>query len=140
MIQSNMLPVYTHQTESLSIISSILYTLYIFAYPWDLEQILSTIRIHNNSISSVCRKRPVYLNYSIVLFAASIAQQYHVSKYPTLKLFRHGQLMKREYRGQRSADALANYIKDMLKSTVNDVQDIDDLDNLDVSNCVLYLT
>ena len=68
------------------------------------------------------------------LFPASIAQQYHVSKYPTLKLFRHGSLMKREYRGQRSGDALANYIKDMLKSTVNEVEDIDDLDNLDVSN------
>jgi len=60
-----------------------------------------------------------------------IAQQYHVSKYPTLKLFRHGQLVKREYRGQRSAEALSKYVTDMLKSVVVDITDAEDLDNLD---------
>ena len=72
---------------------------------------------------------------SLILIAENIAEKYHVSKYPTLKLFRHGVLMKREYRGQRSADALSTYIKDMLKSTINSVTDIDDLDTLDVSDC-----
>ena len=56
-----------------------------------------------------------------------------MSKYPTLKLFRQGQLVKREYRGQRSADALSKYVIDMVKSTIVDVTDSDDLDNLDVS-------
>ena len=60
-----------------------------------------------------------------------------MSKYPTLKLFRHGQVVKREYRGQRSAEALSNYVKDMLKSTIIDVTDSDDLDNLDVSSWIL---
>ncbi|CAF3744124.1 unnamed protein product [Rotaria sp. Silwood1] len=35
----------------------------------------------------------------------AIATKYHVNKYPTLKLFRHGIMTKREYRGARQVDA-----------------------------------
>ncbi len=31
----------------------------------------------------------------------AIAVKYHVNKYPTLKLYRHGVMTKREYRGAR---------------------------------------
>lgn len=31
-------------------------------------------------------------------FAAGISARYHVNKYPTLKLFRNGELVKKEYR------------------------------------------
>lgn len=31
-------------------------------------------------------------------FLDKIAKYYHVNKYPTLKLFRHGELVKKEYR------------------------------------------
>lgn len=60
-----------------------------------------------------------------------IASQYHVSKYPTLKLFRHGSLIKREYRGQRSADAFTSYIRDQLRVPVQVVEQLEDLDNLE---------
>ena len=58
---------------------------------------------------------------------------YQVSKYPTLKLFRFGQVMKKEYRGQRSVDAFFNFVRDQLENPVNIVQNLDDLDVLDVS-------
>ncbi|KAH7702252.1 Thioredoxin family protein, partial [Aphelenchoides avenae] len=49
----------------------------------------------------------------------AIAQKYHVSKYPTLKIFRNGEMLKKEYRGQRSEDALAEFITKQLASTVH---------------------
>ena len=70
----------------------------------------------------------------LLYFAASIAAQYHVTKYPTLKLFRFGTVAKREYRGQRSVDAILNYIREQVKSTIQEVKNLEDLDTLDVSN------
>lgn len=35
----------------------------------------------------------------------TIASKYHITKYPTLKIIRNGEVTKKEYRGQRSADA-----------------------------------
>lgn len=46
---------------------------------------------------------------------SDIAQRYRISKYPTLKLFRNGMMMKREYRGQRSVTAIADYIRQQKK-------------------------
>ncbi|KAK7881070.1 hypothetical protein WMY93_032320 [Mugilogobius chulae] len=42
---------------------------------------------------------------------SDIAQRYRITKYPTLKLFRNGMMMKREYRGQRSVTAIADFIR-----------------------------
>lgn len=57
----------------------------------------------------------------------SISTQYQISKYPTLKLFRDGQVMKKEYRGQRSAESLATYIKEQLRENVDVKESSDDL-------------
>jgi len=57
----------------------------------------------------------------------AISNQYQISKYPTLKLFRDGQMMKKEYRGQRSAESLATYIKDQLKENVKVVESLEEL-------------
>lgn len=65
--------------------------------------------------------------------AAGIAQRFHVSKYPTLKLVRYGELVKKEYRGQRSVDAISDFIRDQLKNAVVTVNNLDEFDNLDVS-------
>lgn len=61
----------------------------------------------------------------------TIASQYRISKYPTLKLFRNGQMVKKEYRGQRSADALASFIREELKDPVVEHNILDKLDELD---------
>lgn len=62
---------------------------------------------------------------------AGIAVQYHVSKYPTLKMFRYGSSAKREYRGQRSTDAIANFIREQLKSPIASITNLDELGGLD---------
>jgi len=83
--------------------------------------------------------------------SADLAHRYHVSKYPTLKLFRFGQPTKSEYRGQRSVSSIASYVEDQLRDPLNTVDDVTDLDNLDVSspavrrlvstlNCAEYLS
>ena len=72
----------------------------------------------------------IYHAFSI---AADIASRYHVSKYPTLKLFRFGQLVKREYRGQRSVEALSNFVKEQLKNPISAIATTDALHQLDVS-------
>jgi len=57
----------------------------------------------------------------------AVSNQYQISKYPTLKLFRDGQMMKKEYRGQRSAESLASYIQDQLKENVKVVDSLEEL-------------
>ncbi|CAH2267638.1 jg16929 [Pararge aegeria aegeria] len=49
---------------------------------------------------------------------AAIATRFHISKYPTLKLFRNGSPAKKEYRGQRSVEAFAEFIKKQLTDSV----------------------
>ena len=61
-----------------------------------------------------------------------IALQNSVSKYPTLKLFRYGKALRKEYRGQRSVDAFSQFIKQHMKPSVVDVNKPEDL-KIDVS-------
>ncbi|CAJ0962712.1 unnamed protein product, partial [Mesorhabditis belari] len=56
-----------------------------------------------------------------------LAQRYSVNKYPTLKLFRKGELVKKEYRSQRSAEALTAFIQKQLDSGVQTVATVDEL-------------
>ncbi|XP_026742447.1 endoplasmic reticulum resident protein 44 isoform X1 [Trichoplusia ni] len=48
----------------------------------------------------------------------AIATRFHITKYPTLKMFRNGMPAKKEYRGQRSAEAFAEFIKKQLTDPV----------------------
>lgn len=50
-----------------------------------------------------------------------IALDNMISKYPTMKLFRNGKPLRKEYRGQRSVDAFSNFIKEHLKPSVTDI-------------------
>lgn len=51
-----------------------------------------------------------------------LAVQNHVNKYPTLKLFRYGTAVKKEYRGARSSEAFLAYIKEQLESPIKTVK------------------
>ena len=73
-----------------------------------------------------------------LLFLGGIATTYHISKYPTLKLFRNGQVVKKEYRGQRSADALAEFIKSQLEDTIKQHSTLEELDELEVNKRFCY--
>lgn len=58
-----------------------------------------------------------------------MAQKYHINKYPTLKLFRAGQLAKREYRGSRSVEALQQFIEQQLEQKIHEFSTIDELNS-----------
>lgn len=62
---------------------------------------------------------------------SDIAQRYRITKYPTLKLFRNGMMMKREYRGQRSVTAIADFIRQQQVDPVKEMQSMEDLNALD---------
>jgi len=68
-----------------------------------------------------------------LLISDSLAGRFHVSKYPTLKLFLFGKLMRREYRGQRSADALAEYIRSQLNSPITEMNSQEEIYMIEVS-------
>lgn len=62
---------------------------------------------------------------------SEIAQRFHITKYPTLKIVRNGQTTKREYRGQRSADAFLEFVKKQLEDPIKEFHQVKDLDQLD---------
>jgi endoplasmic reticulum resident protein 44 len=66
------------------------------------------------------------------VIAVTIASQYRINKYPTLKLFRNGQMVKKEYRGQRSADSLANFIREELRDPVVEHNTLESMDGVEV--------
>ncbi|XP_037936814.1 endoplasmic reticulum resident protein 44 isoform X1 [Teleopsis dalmanni] len=61
----------------------------------------------------------------------SIASRFHITKYPTLKIIRNGQVSKREYRGQRSAEAFVEFVKKQLEDPILEFHQLKDLENLD---------
>ncbi|KAB7503072.1 Endoplasmic reticulum resident protein 44 [Armadillidium nasatum] len=61
----------------------------------------------------------------------SIASRFHITKYPTLKLLRNGQAAKREYRGQRSSEAIAEFITEQLRDPITKITSLDDLKKVD---------
>ena len=65
-----------------------------------------------------------------------LAARFHVSKYPTLKMFRFGSLVKREYRGQRSASALTSFVRKQLVVPLTRLNTPDDIYNIDVRHCI----
>ncbi|KAL3072825.1 hypothetical protein niasHS_017799 [Heterodera schachtii] len=115
----------------------------------DKENIESVLKQHDvvivNFYADWCRfsqnLKPVYLDASEklkengnVLFAmvdcdaqTELAQRFHISKFPTIKLFRFGELTKKEYRGQRSADAISDHVRRQLDSAVNIFNSTDEL-------------
>lgn len=51
----------------------------------------------------------------------------HDSRYPTIKVYRRGVVLKSEYRGQRSPNAIEAFIKELIASAVAPVQNDDEL-------------
>ncbi|PSN52235.1 Endoplasmic reticulum resident protein 44 [Blattella germanica] len=61
----------------------------------------------------------------------SIATRFHITKYPTLKVIRNGQPTKREYRGQRSAEAFLSFIQKQLADPIKEFKDLKELREID---------
>ena len=95
-----------------------------------------------DSLPSICKlSTQLLVNYYVfVLFSASISSQFHVNKYPTLKLIRYGELVKKEYRGQRSADAIRSFVAEQLKDPVIKLEHSDEINAVEVSVGLCYLS
>lgn len=57
-----------------------------------------------------------------MLKPAVIASQNQVNKYPTLKLYRHGVAVKKEYRGARAVEPFVQFIREQLASALKVVR------------------
>lgn len=67
----------------------------------------------------------------------SIASRFQISKYPTLKVIRNGQPAKREYRGQRSASAFVEFVKEQLKDPIKEFASLKELEQLDTRKRII---
>jgi len=72
----------------------------------------------------------VCLAYADCVQHGEICARYGVNKYPTMKFVRDGQMMKSEYRGQRSVEAISQHINDLMKDPVTQIHGQAELDNL----------
>uniref|UniRef100_A0A1L8DUR4 Putative endoplasmic reticulum resident protein erp44 n=1 Tax=Nyssomyia neivai TaxID=330878 RepID=A0A1L8DUR4_9DIPT len=61
----------------------------------------------------------------------SVATRFHITKYPTLKVIRNGQPLKREYRGQRSVEAFSEYVRKQMEDPILEFKTLKDLEHLD---------
>lgn len=66
------------------------------------------------------------------LFPGNLGTRFHITKYPTLKYVRNGVLAKREYRGQRTADAFVEFIREQTRDPVKEFTDLKEVNELDV--------
>ncbi|CAL1536327.1 unnamed protein product [Lymnaea stagnalis] len=60
-----------------------------------------------------------------------ISGKYRINKYPTLKLFRGGNIVKKEYRGQRSVEAMVQFAQEQAKDPVHEITNLESLLELD---------
>lgn len=58
------------------------------------------------------------------------AKRFKITKYPTLKISLNGDIIKREYRGQRSVAALVEFVRTQLKDPVKEISNVDELRRL----------
>ena len=68
---------------------------------------------------------------------ATLGTRFHISKYPTLKLLMNGKVMKREFRGQRSTEAIVQHVKDLLKDPIKHIQNFDEFNKIDETKASL---
>lgn len=62
---------------------------------------------------------------------SNLGTRFHITKYPTLKYVRNGQIAKREYRGQRSAESFVKFVEEQTTDPIIEFQSLEELQNLD---------
>lgn len=67
----------------------------------------------------------------------SVASRFQISKYPTLKIIRNGHPIKREYRGQRSAEAFVEFVKKQLEDPIKEFHNLKDIERLDAKKRII---
>lgn len=57
-----------------------------------------------------------------------LRERFGIGKFPTIKVFRKGHVLKSEYRGQRSEAAIVGYVQELVKNPLIDVSNDGDID------------
>jgi endoplasmic reticulum resident protein 44 len=60
-----------------------------------------------------------------------LSTRFHVSKYPTIKQVMNGKPLKKEYRGQRSVEAIVNHVKKIMEDPVQSLVTYDQFKKID---------
>nr|XP_023020776.1 endoplasmic reticulum resident protein 44 [Leptinotarsa decemlineata] len=68
---------------------------------------------------------------------SSVSTRFHISKYPTLKIVRNGQLGKREYRGARNVEAFSSFIKKQLEDPIKEFKELRELGELESNKRII---
>jgi len=61
----------------------------------------------------------------------ALGQRFHITKYPTIKYVQHGVVAKKEYRGQRSAEAFLDFVRQHVKDPIEELNSLDQVQNMD---------
>ena len=61
----------------------------------------------------------------------SLGQRFHITKYPTIKYVQHGVVAKKEYRGQRSAEAFLDFVRQQVKDPIEELNSENQVQNMD---------
>lgn len=61
---------------------------------------------------------------------ATIADKYFVNKYPTMKVFINGELATKEYRASRTVEALTEFVKEQLATSIRDFNSTEELEQM----------
>jgi len=69
----------------------------------------------------------------------ALGTRFHVTKYPTLKLMMNGKILKKEYRGQRSMEALSEHVRNLLRDPIHVLKTLDDLKSVEESKAAIVL-
>jgi hypothetical protein len=83
----------------------------------------------------------VLFHFHISMYQVELALRFNIKKYPTLKMFRSGEPVKREYRGQRSVASLTDFVRLQLKDPVVHLTNVGEIQGLNVCkpmHCKFY--
>lgn len=72
---------------------------------------------------------------------ADVADKYFVNKYPTMKVFINGELIKNEYRSTRSVETLTDFVRKQIEVSINEFSTLDYLNgaiNPNKRNIIAY--
>lgn len=86
--------------------------------------------IYEKAADALANTPGVKLAYADCVAHNDICTKYRVSKYPTMKFVRSGELMKSEYRGQRSVEAITEHINKLMEDPVKQLHGDEELKTL----------
>ncbi|XP_033110177.1 endoplasmic reticulum resident protein 44-like [Anneissia japonica] len=95
------------------------------------ESSSSVVGLNQGNVDTILNGNQVVFVNFYADCSDDISTKYHITKYPTLKLFRNGRIAKREYRAQRSKEAFVKFVQDQMADPIVKWAKPSDIDNID---------